>query len=157
MKLLNEALENRPRILQDIELHFDLLKQDYKKNKDSVGEIEKKIKKFSRLKDVYFILKPGLNNAFVITEYNSIFERIIKTIIYPSEKNELKIKQYIDKEEQILPYIDKVYIVYGTKLLKECSSKENVAILLHELGHIFGHTSYIYKLASIVNNILRKK
>ena len=47
MKLLNEALENRPRILQDIELHFDLLKQDYKKNKDSVNEIEKKIKIFS--------------------------------------------------------------------------------------------------------------
>lgn len=154
MLILNEALSTRPKLLKEVELLIDLLKKDYK-NKSIILDIENKLQKFSQVNKIKFIIKPGLNNAYVITEYNNTFERILKTIIYPTN-NDTNISSKIKTSDDIIQYIDTIYIIFGTKLLKECTNKEVVAIILHEFGHVFGHTSYIFKLAAIINNILRK-
>ena len=153
MEIINEALDNRPRILKEAESYIELLQKD-QTDKTALLNLKKAIQKFSKIQDLTIIIKPNLDNAMVIPLYNTLFKRLLNDIINNKTSHSVRMTQTINHKN--IEYVQKVYIIFGHTLLKKCTPQEVMAIILHELGHIFGHTAYIIDLAGNLNNLLRK-
>jgi len=151
--LLQESSPNAPKILKEMELLFNNLK----KNKNDHNNREKlisKIKDFTKIEKVVFILEKGFN-AGVFTLYKptaaSSFSQIISYALESKDFNEKPMKQLSSLKEVKEPAnaIDTIYIFYGQDMVKALTGAELVAVLLHELGHTFMTTTNLpYKLLS---------
>ncbi len=131
-----EASRIREPILKKIDDNFAKLKMN---PKDSAvkRELKQNILKFTGVKTVLISFKTDYFNASVFPIYNN---DIIK---------DFKFKKTMAKEDvSNNKYIKKIYITFGIDLLNKLSSKELTAILLHELGHVYNHTTHIWNILS---------
>lgn len=144
-----EVSRIRSPILKDIDKNFDVLRRD---NKDisEIADLIKNIMKFTRIKKVYFVIKPNELDAVVFTKYNKFLPTIFKG------KSEETIKIDKIRAEETPKYIDSIYILFGEKTLDMFTSKELTAILLHEIGHIYQHTSNFSLLMGNITNKVAK-
>lgn len=134
--LIFEVSRFRQNDLKNIEEIFDKLKKD-PKSKDIKFELCRKIEKFSGIDRIFFSIKSDTFNAMVIAAYkftDSFVKDFFNFIV-----DETKNKELMAKEAS--KGISKAYIIFGDKFIEELSAKELTAILLHELGHVYSHTS----------------
>lgn len=136
-------------ILPKIDIGFTKLKND-PYNRTIQRQLKDDIKKFTGIKKVYISIKKDYENAAVIPFYSAYIPtpysavENIKGII----KGDLPV---LTKKEKASEYINKIYIILGDELIDFCSNRELTAIVLHELGHVYGHTS---NLPSMIQNLL---
>lgn len=135
---LFEASPTRSPILKRIDKNFKNLKDDIRNN-DVKRDLILNIKDFTNIQKIRFSIKKNFDNAVVITLYN---QNLSKDFFNKNISTNFK---YISK------YIKNVYIIFGDKFFDRLSSMELTAVLLHELGHSFAHTS---NLSSIFNSYL---
>lgn len=146
-----EAVQNRSALLKKLENEIDNVKKN-KKDTQSIKQINDILKKFTLIKNIHFNIKENLNNAYCITVYNDFFN---KTLINYSKRNfHEKNKSMTVQETEIPKYIKRVELIFGRELLNQCNSQECVAIILHEIGHSFAHTTNIPNLFVIIRNKL---
>lgn len=138
--LLLEVSEYAPPILKNIEKIFD-------KYKSNTNELRKKIlphiKKFTNIDNI-IIEFDDQYNAGIIPVYKPLEKNKFKEIftaaiggknnfktINPDELK--KLKMVSEPSESI----DTIYLILGKPLIKKISGGEFVALLLHELGHVY--------------------
>ena len=131
---LYEVSPYRESVLKEIDNAFYKLKND-KNNIQNKRELVKLIKKFTGIDHIFFSIKKDMINAYVIPIYKGI---LFKT------KNLKTIKKLLEDDKKKNVYIDKIYIVFGDKLIDKFSPRELTSILLHELGHVYQHSSHLF-------------
>lgn len=156
--LINEVSEFAPQKLKDIEVSFENLKKDSKNKLHRISLIQN-IKDFSKIKNVILILdnemnagiipvyKPETAISFVSVFKNTFpFGKYDKPITPKELKNLKTVKEPVDA-------IDRIYLFIGRPLLRILSPQELVAVLLHELGHVYIVTSSIpYQVLRLIKN-----
>ncbi|MFW6219383.1 MAG: M48 family metalloprotease [bacterium] len=150
--IIYEAIPNRSPVLKNIEEDISELKKD-KNNRSIMKNIERNISKFSNIKNVQFKVVSG-NNAYCITIYTDFFNKSLLDIFKKNEKKPKRLT-HIVSEKETAKYIDRCYIFIGKDLLDMFTSQEIVAVLLHEIGHSFAHTTNIPNIIKVVNNFIR--
>jgi len=148
--VLYEVSPYRSEILKMIDQDFADLKKDMKDHK-IIKSIVAHIKEFTGVNNVVFSIKSNYDNGFVVPVYNrqislDMFE-LFKD--FAADKN---IRQ-LETIEETSKYIKKIYIVFGSILVRDFTAHELTAILLHELGHCFTYTA---NMPGKLINLLRK-
>jgi hypothetical protein len=148
--VLYEVSPYRSEILKMIDQDFADLKKDMKDHK-IIKSIVAHIKEFTGVNNVVFSIKSNYDNGFVVPVYNrqislDMFE-LFKD--FAADKN---IRQ-LETIEETSKYIKKIYIVFGSILVRDFTARELTAILLHELGHCFTYTA---NMPGKLINLLRK-
>lgn len=140
-KELLEVSASRSPILREIDHVFADMKKKNKDRNRQIRELTKLIKNFTNIKYVYIgLIEKDFLNVAMIPVYSSDL---------PSEYNIINvIKRLISRDEPVLmksknpgELIDKLYIVIGEDALNFYGNRELTAIILHEIGHVYGHTS----------------
>lgn len=128
-KLLNEVYINRHPLLKQIDNCFYKLqkKQDISSCRK---ELTKLIKEFTGIKHVYVSFKKDEFNAGIMPLYH-----------WKLPKNSKEIK--IPPIDETPKNINKIYVLFGLRLIDELNHRECTAILLHELGHCYYHFTNI--------------
>jgi hypothetical protein len=152
MDILSEVTDEQKRTLEKIDDSFFLLKKYIDspngKIKDVKKDLVKSIREFTGIRQIELNLSSETNlNAGVIAVYNKVLS--IKIIEMNRDWPE-------DLSEFARKYISGMYIYLSTDLIKYLHERELTAVLLHEFGHVFGHTkamSYILPdvIAKIIN------
>ena len=139
-----EASSSRSPILKKIDENF----KEYKdtKSKMVAKKLSKNIKDFSRIPQVDVIIERGSFDACIFTIYNQLLPSIFKR-----SDEEVKVDKI--KAEESPKYIKRIVITIGTKLIKMLEARELTSIILHELGHVYQHTSNI---SSIIPTLVNK-
>jgi hypothetical protein len=133
-----EVSPYRSEILKNIDYNFSQIKKDFK-NIAAKKDLIKNIGEFTSIGRIVFTIKPKFMNASIIPIYNRTFSgKIISTFKDYKSTNDLKKLQTTEESSQ---YISKIYILFGQNLIDALSARQLTAILLHELGHCFAHTS----------------
>lgn len=127
-----EVLSDRSPYLKDIDNSFGLLLKDIT-NKQAKKDLILAIKKFTRVSKIYIRFVPNIFNACILTNYNNILPSI-----FIKKLESENIKHTVDETSQ---YIDSFRIDIGIPLFNTFNKYEMTAILLHELGHVYSHTS----------------
>jgi len=144
-----EVSRIRSPILKDIDKNFDVLR---KNNKDinELANLIKNITKFTGIKKVHVVIKPNELDAVIFTRYNKLLPTIFKG------KSEETIEVNRIRAEETPKYVDSIYVLFGEKTLDMFRSKELTAILLHEIGHVYQHTSNFSLLMGNITNKVAK-
>lgn len=158
--LLNEVSEFAPKKLREMEATFAALKKS-SNNKTARLKLLQQIKEFTKIHDIVLFFDDDFNFA-VIPKYKDVeILGIAKAFLTMfSEKNAPLMDKNLRKlksVEESSEAIDIVYIYIGKPLLKMLTPSELVAIVLHELGHVYSTTSHIPgNLAFLLKGILLK-
>lgn len=136
--ILFEVYKDRNPVLKKIDKNFKDLKEDIK-NIQTKKDLVKNIKDFMGVNRVFLKIKKNWYNASVLPTYKRIAPKAIQDDLEKS----LKGKSTKPSMEEVSQYIEKVHIFLGDQLIENHSPRELTAILLHEMGHVFGHTSSI--------------
>lgn len=145
-----EASQYRSEYLKYIDEDFAKLKQNIKST-TVINSLVKHIEAFTGINNVVFSVKSDYDNAFVVPKYNKIISFDLIQIFKDFQAGK-KLRR-LETVEEPTKYIDKIYIIFGKKLINNFSPRELTAILLHELGHSFIHTS---NMPLILIGLLRK-
>jgi hypothetical protein len=124
-----EVARSRPPELKNIESLLNQirrLKYGSKERIVLIKELSKEVSKFSGVKRVSIGTKKNFLNAMIVTNYNNLLPDLFKKKIKPEEANR---------------YIKSFHIIIGDKMYDNFTDKELTAVILHELGHIYQHTS----------------
>ena len=146
---LFEALQNRPDILKRLETELILLKSDLQ-NKTIISNIEDIIKEFAHINHVKLTIENkwrNIPNASIlgIPKINPLMAKLTEiSHILLSKKVSPEIVMR-DLEEDIPLYLDKVYLFLSPKLFDDFNEKEIIAIILHEIGHLYNHDFSIFQ------------
>jgi hypothetical protein len=140
---LFEVSPYRSSILKKIDKDFAELKKD-NRNVQIKKDIISNIKEFTGIKSVLFSVKKDYFNASVIPVYNRALSLDLLTVCKKFEAGE-SISD-LNVVEEPSKYIDKLVIIFGNTLIKQFTPRELTAILLHELGHGYIHTSNLPRL-----------
>lgn len=149
-KLIYERSEFVPKQLKDIEDTFKNLKKDFK-NKQYRLKLVEQIKTFTNIDKIVIYYEKDVYNAGVIPVYkkeiSSSIVDIARDIVGGKSYDEDSLSpQKLKKISSVVEsskYIDTIYIFLGLPLIKNLTSAQFVALLLHELGHVFSMTSDI--------------
>ena len=136
-----EVARSRPAELKQMEKTIEKLsdtKFGSKERLENLKKLASEISKFSKVKRVTVKMKKKYPNVTVLTHYNNLLPELYNKKIKPEESYK---------------YIKSFHIVIGEELFKLFTSKELVSVLLHELGHVFQHTS---GLGAILPTLLKK-
>ncbi len=158
--ILNEVSEYAPKKLREMEETFAILKKS-SNNKNARLQLLKQVKEFTKIHDVVLFFDNDFNFG-VIPKYKEVeFLEIAKSFlnVFSEKKSPLSNKKLIKIKtvEESSEFIDIVYIYIGKPLLKMLTPSELVAVLLHELGHVYSTTTHIPgNLAILFKNILLK-
>lgn len=160
--LLYEVSEYAPKKLKDIEKTFALLKSDIK-NTRFRQQLILQIKDFTQIPNVSLLINDELN-AGMIPEYNKSSENEIKDFFnaaiggksYDEKSLTPEKLKKLKSVREPASAISGLYIFIGKPLIKLLSPAELVAVLLHEIGHIFSMTTNIpFQFLSIFKKILQ--
>lgn len=145
---LFESSQNAPTVLKDIEETFRQLKKS-PNNKYARQNLLSQIKSFTKSPEVVLFIDNEFN-AGVITVYKkadlkNIIESTIKvfslndenTVITPSK---LKNMQTVQESSDA---VERIYVFIGKPFIRMFQPDELVAILLHEIGHVYAVTTNI--------------
>lgn len=149
LNLLIEIGKEVAPILKDIEKLFDIIRKKIikkEKLKDDIKSLESKISEFTKIEHVNIRIKKNIYNAGIIPVYKmDIGEKVnLKDIFLKEEVRDT----IIDSTK----YIKKIIIIFGDDIIKSLTSSELVAVLLHEVGHLFQHTS---SLPTIISRLVK--
>ena len=149
--LLNEVSEFAPDKLREMEETFAALKKS-SNNKKARLQLLQQVKDFTKIHDVVIFIDTEFNLG-VVTKYKDVeLLSIAKSFLMMfSEKNPPLYNKKLRKlkhVEESSENIEIVYIFIGKPMLKVLTPKELVAVLLHELGHVYSTST------EIPNNIL---
>ncbi len=149
--LLNEVSEFAPKKLEEFEHVFALLKKSHN-NKSARFKLLQLIKDFTKIHDVVVFIDDEFNLGVVTKYKDTELLSLIKSFLFMFvEKNpplSNKKLRKLESVEESSENIEIIYIFIGKPLLKFLTPKELVAVLLHELGHVFSTSD------EIPNNIL---
>ena len=149
--LLNEVSEFAPKKLREMEATFAALKKS-SNNKAARLKLLQQIKDVTKIHDVVIFIDNNLNLGVVIKYKNSELLSLLKSfaVMFSEEKHPLSNKKLRKMEsfEESSDSIEIVYLFIGKPMLKLLTPQELVAVLLHELGHVYSTTS------DIPNNIM---
>ncbi len=146
--LIFEASRFREPVLKKIDSSFQKMKKTAAFKGEDKRNLQKLVSEFTGATKVYVSVKKNMMNAYIIPIYNGILFKDIK-----DKKNSAIKNTMLSGDIQNSKYIDKLYITFGDQLIETLQPTELTAVLLHELGHAFLHTSHV---RVIVNLILRK-
>jgi hypothetical protein len=153
-----EVSPYRSDILKKIDYNFSQIK---KNSKDLTirKELSENIKNFTNIDNIVITIKPKFMNAAVIPVYNRLFStRIFSSLKKYETTEDLTALQTVEESSK---YIRKIYILLGQDLIDEFSSRQLTAILLHEFGHCFTHTSntpfILLKILSVTSDLISHK
>jgi hypothetical protein len=124
-----EVSRSRPPELKRIDALFDQIRREKLGSSARLNllrQLGKEISIFTGVKKVIVGTKKDYFNAMVITNYNNLLPELFKKKITPEESYK---------------YIKSFYVIYGDKMYDQFPSRQLTAILLHEIGHIYQHTS----------------
>lgn len=147
-ELIFEASPYRSSILKQIDEDFAALKKE--RSNKNIKSLMNHIKQFTGIKKVIISIKANYNNAFVIPIYNRKISLDVIEMFKDFENNNIKELKVVEEPSK---YIDALYVVFGDNIISMFSPRELTAILLHELGHGYTHTS---NMPLILMGILRK-
>ena len=158
--LLNEVSEYAPKKLREMEESFAELKKS-SNNKQARLKLLQQIKEFTKIHDVVLFFDTDFNFA-VIPKYKDVeLLSIVKAFLtmFSEEHAPLMDKKLRNMKsvEESSEAIEIVYIYIGKPLLKMLTPSELVAVLLHELGHVYATTSHLpSNLAFLLKSLLLK-
>ena len=158
--LIQEVSEFAPKKLKEMEETFAILKKSHNNNTARL-QLLKQIKEFTKIHDVVLFFDNDFNFG-VIPKYKDVeLLGIAKSFlsVFSEEQPPLIDKQLkkMKSVEESSEAIDIVYIYIGKPLLKMLTPQELVAVLLHELGHVYAATSHLpNNLISLFKEILLK-
>lgn len=141
--VLFEVSKVRSPILKKIETDFDLIRKE-PKNRVHIKSLQNNLKEFTGIPRI--VVSTSVNNfdAAIFPVYTRELPKIArdnpKSITPDNAKNHIKI----------------IYITLGKKLIKEFSPKQLTAISLHELGHVYQHTSNLGLIFPNLLNLIAK-
>lgn len=146
---LFESLQNRPDILKRLETELILLKNDLN-NKQIMHNIENIIKEFAHVQHVKLTIEnkwKNIANASIlgVPKMKPLMEKLTEIsydLLSKKISPEIVMK---DLEEDIPLYLDKVYLFLSPKLFSEFNEKQIIAIILHEIGHLYNHDFSIFQ------------
>ena len=149
--LLNEVSEFAPKKLREMEETFSLLKKSHN-NKAARLKLLQQVKEITKIHDVVIFIDNELNLGVVTKYKNSELLNLLKsfTVMFSKEKRPISNRNLrkMDAFEESSEAIEIIYLFIGKPMLKLLTPQELVAVLLHELGHVYSTTS------DIPNNIM---
>ena len=138
-----EVSRMRPAELKKIDSLFDQIRREKFGSRPRVkllNELSKAISQFSGVKRIRISTKKNWFNACVIVTYNNLLPELFKTSNV--------------KPEEASKYIRSFYVIIGEKMYDRFRPKELTAVLLHEIGHVYQHTSALTQvMPRMVNQI----
>lgn len=144
-----EVAAGRSSYLKDVDSAFVKLRKNID-DKTALRELAKAIKGFTGIKQVVVKIRRDYFNAAVVPIYNRELG-IDKNIFKIVSSDSVKIDKPLQNVEESIKYIKKIYILMGDEYFKIFTGRELTSIVLHELGHVFAHTSrFSYLLARTV-------
>lgn len=149
--LLNEVSEFAPKKLREMEETFSLLKKSHNNNTARL-KLLRQIKDITKIHDVVIFIDNELNLGVVTKYKNSELLSLLKSfaVMFSEEKRPLSNNNLrrLETFEESSDSIEIIYLFIGKPMLKLLNPQELVAVLLHELGHVYSTTS------DIPNNIM---
>ena len=144
--LLNEVSEFAPKKLREMERTFAVLKKS-SNNKSARLQLLKQIKEFTKIQNVVLFFDDDFNFA-VIPKYKDVeILGIAKAFLtmFSEENSPLMNKKLrkLNSVEESSEAIEIIYIYIGKPMLKMLTPSELVAVVLHELGHVYATTSHL--------------
>ena len=137
---LFEVSAQRSQTLRQIDYNFLSLQQNLK-NTQAKKDLIRNIKEFTNIKDVKITIKKNFYNAAVIPIYTralpirlNVFQKVKQLFDNVSDTS-------IHKAQESSEFIERIYIIIGAEMIHALSSRGLTAVLLHEIGHVFSHTS----------------
>lgn len=127
-----EVSPSRPDELKQIDKIFaDIAntKEGSKERLNLLKMLSNEISKFTGVKKVTVKIKKRYTNAAVSPRYNDVFPELFK--------NSGKVKQEPSR------YIKSFYVIIGKEIFDLFTNRELTAVMLHEIGHVVNHTSYL--------------
>lgn len=155
-----EALEKRPEILKKLEEQLKILKQDLS-NKQIISQIEDTFKEFTHVKHVQLTIENKWKDSLNASVLGIPFIQKVQTALFSfldkiknkGISSEVKMK---DMEHDIPFYLERVYLILSPKLFNEFNERQIVAIILHEIGHLYNHDfsifNYLFNIFVILLN-----
>lgn len=141
-----EASEYRPQILRDMEDVLSEMKKTPKSKKLRI-QLSKLISKFTNIDTVILSIKPKWFNASVLPVYKKSlpkeFLSALKEVVGKEHKRKISASRIsvVNKVEESAKNISHIYVIIGDELISHCTPQQMVAVILHELGHVFARTS----------------
>lgn len=153
-EFLFEVVLERSPYLKVMDASFRKLRKNNRDRK-ALKELADAIVNFTKIKNITVEISGHADNMSVIPIYTrnlaidmNVFKAANKA--FSGEKEKIKVPQTI---EESIKYVDRVYIFINDEFVKEFSSRQLTAVLLHELGHIFAHTS---NFLGIFSSLIKK-
>jgi hypothetical protein len=141
--IIFEVSKIRSPILKKIETDFDLIRKNLN-SREYIKSLELHIKEFAGIPKVVVSTKKTNFEAAIFPVYTRELPKIIGNNIKSSNPEDAK------------QYIKAIYLTLGKKIIKEFSPKQLTSILLHELGHVYQHTSNLGMIFPSLLNFLAK-
>ena len=138
-----EVSRVRSPILKETESIFDLIRRD-PNNLSNLKSLQNNLKKFTGIKKVVLSVNTDSFEAAILPVYMRTLPRIARD--NPKSINSDNAKKHIKA----------IYIILGKKLIAEFPPKQLTAIVLHELGHVYQHTSNLGLILPNLINIIAK-
>ncbi len=108
-------------------------------------KLQKYIKAFTGIPKVEVTITNNTYDGCVFIVYNQLLPSIFK------RKND-NVEVDRIKAEESPKYIKRIVVCFGTKLINMLTPKEMTSIVLHEIGHIYQHTSNVSMLLPRIVN-----
>ena len=157
--ILQEVSQYAPESLLRIEKIISKFQQSINDKKIRIKLINE-LEQFFKIK--IFLMTNNEFNAAVIPQYKTIvYRNIIKDIKKNLDSKQSKIKpsrlKSLTSIDESSKYIDFVYLFLGKPLIFSLKPKEILAIILHEMGHIFYLTSNLNRRVILVLKSIMSK
>lgn len=141
--VLFEVARIRSEILKKIEKDFDAIRKNIS-DRSNIKQLQDHIKEFTGIQKVIVTANMQSMDAAIFPVYTRTLPKIAR-----------------DDPKSITPenahkYIRAIYVTLGQKLIREFPPKQLTAIILHELGHIYQHTSNLGLILPNLVNLLAK-
>lgn len=152
--IIYEVAPSRPKVLKDLEDEFAKLSEN-ESNRRVISNITNLLKKFTGIRQLHFRLVQNVENMYSITIYNDNIRRDLVNTFKKQQNQTGRVTNVTVRREHATKYIQQFYLFYGTEVLRTCTPQENVAVVLHEIGHGFAHTTNLPNMMLAFNDKLR--